>query len=132
MFLFYGPMLELFDLSTKHCWGKARETAYILQLPVYAQLNFRNYYSESFIHVVNLLGKWPLAFRQLLANNCSINISGRKGCGIELDAFVEAKIVQPLKVYMSGMIHVFFVLLCWFCSVVCVSNLYNFLILPHD
>ena len=92
---------------------------------VYAQLNFRNYYSESFIHVVNLLGKWPLAFRQLLANNCSINISGRKGCGIELDAFVEAEIVQPLKVYMSGMIHVFFVLLC-------VLNLYNFLILPHD
>ncbi|CAB4020812.1 BRCA1-associated RING domain 1 [Paramuricea clavata] len=90
MFLFYGPMLELFDLSTKHCWGKARETTYILQLPSLSN------------HVVNLLGKWPLAFRQLLANNCSINISGRKGCGIELDAFVEAEIVQPLKVYMSG------------------------------
>ena len=106
MFLFYGPLLDLFDLSTKHCWGKARETSYSLQLPVYAQLHFRNNYTESFIHVINLLGKWPLAFRQLLANNCSINISRQNGCGIELDAFVEAEIVQPLKVYMSGMIHV--------------------------
>ena len=102
MFLFYGPLLELFDISTNHCWGRAREASYILQLPIYAQLNFRNYYSESFIHVTNFLGKWPLAFRNLLSNNCSINLSGRKGCGIELDAFVEAEIVQPLKVYMSG------------------------------
>ena len=104
MFSFYGPLLDLFDLSTKHCWGKARETSFILQLPVYAQLNFINYYTECFIHVVNFLGKWPLAFRQLLANNCSVNISGRMGSGIELDAFVEAEIVQPLKLYISGMV----------------------------
>lgn len=102
MFLFYGPLMELFDVSTKYCWGKARETCYILQLPIYAQLNFRNYYSECFVHTINFLGKWPLAFRNLLSNNCSINLSGRKGCGIELDAFVESEIVQPLKVYMSG------------------------------
>jgi hypothetical protein len=102
MFLFYGPLLELFDASTRDCWGKAREVSYILQLPIYAQLNFRNYYSECFIHVINFLGKWPLAFRNLLSNNCSINLSGKKSCGIELDAFVESEIVQPLKVYMSG------------------------------
>ena len=30
MFMFYGPLLKLFDLSTKHCWAKARETSYIL------------------------------------------------------------------------------------------------------
>ena len=70
----YGPLLELFDLSTKHCWGKARETCFILQLPIYAQLNFKNYYTEVFIHLVNLLGKWPLAFRQLLANNGPITL----------------------------------------------------------
>ena len=79
MFLFYGPLLELFDLSTKHCWGKARETCFILQLPVYAQLNFGNYYTEYFIHVLNFLGKWPLAFRKLLANNCSILSLDGKG-----------------------------------------------------
>ena len=65
-------------------------------------LGFKNYYSECFIHVMNFLGKWPVAFRELLSNNCSINLSGQKGGGIELDAFVEAEIVQPLKVYMSG------------------------------
>ena len=102
LFLLYGPLLELFDISTKHCWGKAREACYILQLPMYAHLGFKNYYSECFIHVMNFLVKWPAAFRELLSNNCSINLSGRKGEGIELDAFVEAEIVQPLKIYMSG------------------------------
>ena len=102
LFLLYGPLLELFDISTKHCWGKAREACYILQLPMYAHLGFKNYYSECFIHVMNFLAKWPAAFRELLSNNCSINLSGWKGGGIELDAFVEAEIVQPLKIYMSG------------------------------
>jgi hypothetical protein len=102
MFLFYGPLMDLFDLSTQHCWGKAREISYILQLPMYAQLNFRNYYAETFVHVINILGKWPLAFRHLVENNCSVNMSGRRGGGIELDAFVESEIVQPLKLYVSG------------------------------
>ena len=69
---------------------------------MFANLGFKNYYSECFIHVMNFLGKWPAAFRELLSNNCSINLSGRKGEGIELDAFVEAEIVQPLKMYMPG------------------------------
>ena len=70
---------------------------------MYAQPNFKNYYTGVFIHLLNLLGKWPLAFKQSLANNCSINVSGKEECGIKLDAFVEAEIVQPLKVYMCGM-----------------------------
>ena len=74
MFLFYGPLMELFDFATHDCCGQAREVCYILQLPMYAQLNFRNYCAEVFVHLINLLGKWPLAFRRLLANNCSVNI----------------------------------------------------------
>ena len=100
LLLFYGPLLELFDISTKHCWGKAREACYILQLPMYAHLGFKNYYSECFIHVMNFLGKWPVAFRELLSNDCSTNLSGQKGGGIELDAFVEAEIVQPLSLHV--------------------------------
>jgi hypothetical protein len=69
---------------------------------MYAQLNFRNYYTETFVHVINILGKWPLAFRRLVENNCSVNMSGKRGGGIELDAFVESEIVQPLKSYVSG------------------------------
>jgi hypothetical protein len=100
--MIYGPLLELFELSTRYCWGEAREVCYMLQLPIYAQLNFRNYITECFVHTVNLLSKWPLAFRKLLSNNCSINLSGKSGSGIELDAFVEAELVQPLKTYVSG------------------------------
>ena len=57
MFAYYGPLLELYNLATSHCWGQARETVFLHQLPTYAQLNFPNYYTECFIHVVNLLGK---------------------------------------------------------------------------
>ena len=102
MFLYYGPLLELFDISTSHVLGEAREVCYILQLPTYAHLNFKNYFTETFAHVVNFLGKWPLAFRRLLQKHCAVNLSGKKGSAIELDAFVEAEIVQPLKTYVSG------------------------------
>ena len=71
-------------------------------IPIYAQLNFRNYFSECFIHTVNFFAKWPLAFRRMLQHNCCVNIDGNKSKGIELDAFVEAEIVQPLKTYVSG------------------------------
>lgn len=96
-------MFALFDLATKHCWGLARETCFIHQLPAYAQLNFRDYYSECFIHVINFFGKWPLAFRKMVNLNCSVNVAGKKESGIELDAYVQAEIVQPLKTYLSGM-----------------------------
>ena len=101
MFLFYGPLMELFDFVTHYRCGQAREVCYILQLPMYAQLNFRNYYVV-FVHLINLLGKWPLAFCRLLANNCLVNMLGKSGSAIEHDAFVEAEIVQPLKNYVSG------------------------------
>ena len=102
MLLYYGPLLEMFDISTCHILGKAKEACYVLQLPTFAQLNFPNYYTESFIHVVNFLGKWPLAFRKLVQLNCGVNLSGHTGKAIELDAYVEAEIVQPMKVYVSG------------------------------
>lgn len=115
MFLFYGPLFDLFDLATRNCWGLARETCFINQLPVYAQLNFRNYYSECFIHIVNFLGKWPLAFRKMLQLNCSVNVTGKKESGIELDAYVESEIVQPLKTYVSGTVQFIFSPACFNC-----------------
>ena len=66
---------------------------------MYAHLGFKNYYSECFIHVMNFFANWPAALRELLSNNCSIKSVWAEG--IELDAFVEAQIVQPLKIYMS-------------------------------
>ena len=37
-----------------------------------------------------------------MQQNCSVNLSGKKGHGIELDGFVESEVVQPLKKYASG------------------------------
>ena len=101
-FLVYGPIQKLYDASTAYGDGFAREVVYQAQLPIYAQLGFRNYYTEVFRHVVNFLAKWPLATRRLLQQNCSVNLSGKKGHGIELDGFVESEVVQPLKKYASG------------------------------
>ena len=66
MFLFHGSLMKLFDFATHYCCGQAREVCYILQLPMYAQLNFRYYDMEVFVHSINILGKWPLAFRRFI------------------------------------------------------------------
>jgi len=65
-FLVYGPIQKLYDASTAYGDGYAREVVYQAQLPIYAQLGFRNYYTEVFRHVVNILAKWPPATRRLL------------------------------------------------------------------
>ena len=38
----------------------------------------------------------------MLQQHCSVNLSGIEGHGIELDAFVESEVVQPLKNYSTG------------------------------
>ena len=101
-FTFYGPLSQFYDASTSYGDGIARELVYQLQLPIYAQLGFVNYYQEVFRHVVNFMCKWPIATWMLLRNNCNVNMKGRQGHGIELDGFVETKVVRPLKTYYSG------------------------------
>ena len=73
-----------------------------MQLPIYAHLGFRNYYTETFIRVINIIAKWPLAFRMMLQKNFSVNLSGKFGAGIEHDAWVEGSIVRPMKQAVSG------------------------------
>eukprot|EP00112_Aurelia_sp_Birch-Aquarium-sp1_P018840 Seg4562.2 transcript_id=Seg4562.2/GoldUCD/mRNA.D3Y31 product="hypothetical protein" protein_id=Seg4562.2/GoldUCD/D3Y31 len=101
-FHYFGPLLSLYNGAIKHGDGFAREIIYQLQLPVYAQLNFPNYFKECFRHTVNFLAKWPLATRVLMQQNCAVNLSGKIGCGIELDGYVEAELVKPLKNYATG------------------------------
>ena len=102
LLMYHGPLLHLYDHATAYGDGNARELVYQLQIPIYAQLGFRNYCQETFRAVVNLLAKWPKATRELVKQNCSVNLSGQEGHGIELDAFVESEVVRPLKVYSSG------------------------------
>ena len=52
--------------------------------------------------ILDFLMKWPIAFRRLLQQNCSINLSGKKAKGIELDCWVESQIVKPTKKFLSG------------------------------
>ena len=101
-FLFYGPLLRLYDESTSFGNGYVRELIYQLQIPVYKQLQFRNYFNECFRHVFNMMFKWPLTVRQMMWDNCYVNLSGGSGKGIELDAFVESEVVKPIKQYASG------------------------------
>ncbi len=101
-FLVYGPLQHMYDAATANGDGYAREAVYQAQTPIYAQLGFRNYYIEVFRHVVNFLIKWPAATRILLQKNCCVNLLGKPGHGIELDAYVESELVQPLKNYVSN------------------------------
>ena len=101
-FCFYGPLMKLYDDSTRYGDGKGREVVFKLLAPVYAQLGFRNYFQETFRHVVNFTAKWPKVTRSILQDNCCVNLYGNKGKGIEMDAYVESEVVRPLKTYISG------------------------------
>lgn len=102
MFLLFGPIQILYDAATAYGDGFAREIVYQLLIPIYTQLGFSNYATEVFRHVINVIAKWPLVTRKMLQQNCSVNLSGIEGHGIELDAFVESEVVQPLKNYSTG------------------------------
>ena len=115
LFTLFGPLQELLICAVKEGDGDLRETAWILLLPVFAQLEFRNYWTESFVHVVNFTSLWPLAFRRMVKQNSSVDLSGKRGHNIALDECVETYVVRPMKTYASGTspfeVFFFFVLL---------------------
>ena len=112
LFTLFGPLQELLICAVKEGDGDLRETAWILLLPVFAQLGFRNYWTESFVHVVNFTSLWPLAFRRMVKQNSSVNLSGKRGHNLALDEYVETYVVRPLKTYASGMFP--FQMIFWF------------------
>ena len=98
----FAPLLDLYCSATKNGNGVSRETVWLILLPIFCQLRMKNYWTESLVHVVNFIAKWPLAVRKMMQQNCSISIKGNKGANIDLDEYVETYIVQPLKNYVSG------------------------------
>ncbi len=102
MFTLFGPLMDMFLTSGKQGDGLLRETVWVLLLPIFAQLNFRNYWTEAFVHVANFTSIWPLAFRWMIQNNMSVNMSGKRGHNIDLDEYVETYLVRPLKTYTTG------------------------------
>ena len=102
MITLFDPLRELYIASIREGDGIAREAVWMLMLPLFAQLQKRNYWTEAFVHVVNLVAAWPLATRKLIQHNCSINVKGKQGHCLALDEWVETYMVLPLKKYASG------------------------------
>lgn len=102
LFTLFGPLLELFITAGRNGDGHLRETVWAILLPVFAQLGFRNYWTEAFVHVVNFTALWPLAFRHMIRANSTVNLSGKPGHNVDLDEYVETYVVRPLKTYVSG------------------------------
>ena len=127
LFSLFGPLLELFRTATRVGDGVLRETAWVILLPIFAQLDFRNYWTEAFVHVVNFTSLWPLAFRQMIRKNSSVNMSGKSGHNLDMDEYVEVHVVRPLKTYATGIIYVCMYV---YCTNVCM-HLYNSHALNH-
>jgi hypothetical protein len=102
LFTLFGPLLELFITAGRNGDGHLRETVWTILLPVFAQLGFRNYWTEAFVHVVNFTALWPLAFRHMIRANSTVNLGGNAGHNVDLDEYVETYIVRPLKTYVTG------------------------------
>ena len=94
--------MSMYNDSTRNGDGTTRDVVYKLLMPVYAQLGFKNYFQEAFRHTVNMNAKWPESTRKILQENCCVNLTGKKGKAIEMDAYVESEVIRPLKVYCSG------------------------------
>ena len=102
LFTLFGPLLELFITARRNGDGHLREIVWVILLPIFAQLGFKNYWTEAFVHVVNFAALWPLALRKMIKSNSTVNLTGRAGHNIDLDEYVETYIVRPLKVYATG------------------------------
>ena len=98
----FAPLLEALNIAVRNGLGTAREAIWKLLLPIFAQLQFRNYWTEALVHVVNFTTVWPLAFREIIKRNCSVSLSGKEGHDLAMDEFVEEHLVKPLKTYVSG------------------------------
>ena len=62
-------------------------------------MNKRHYKDEAFVHVVNIVSKWPLAIRETLRRNRTVSLSGRKGHALADDEFVEERLVRRTKTF---------------------------------
>lgn len=98
----FAPLLEALDTAVRNGLGTTREALWKLLLPIFAQLQFRNYWTEALVHVVNFTTVWPFAFREMIKRNCSVILSGKDGHDLAMDEFVEEHLVKPLKTYVSG------------------------------
>ncbi|CAH1266659.1 Hypp3482 [Branchiostoma lanceolatum] len=92
----FGPLTRLLYSSIKNGDGAARETVWMLLLPIFSQSKRKNYWIEALAHTVNVTAAWPIAIKMMVRQNCSVSVDGRKGHNIACDEFVETHMVKPL------------------------------------
>ena len=92
-------LLDFFHSSVRLGNGKALEACYFILAPLFFAMNKRNYKDEAFVHVVNIVSKWPLAIRETLRRNRTVSLSGRKGHDLADDEFVEERLVRRTKMF---------------------------------
>ena len=107
----FAPLLEWMNDVIRNGLGTTREAIWKILLPIFAQLQFRNYWTEALVHVVNFTAVWPVSFREMMKRNCSISLSGKEGHDLAMDEFVEKHLVKPLKSYVTGKSNCLFIYL---------------------
>jgi nitrate/nitrite transporter NarK len=108
----FAPLLEGMNDVIRNGLGTTREAIWKILLPIFAQLQFRNYWTEALVHVVNFTAVWIIAFREMMKRNCSISLSVKEGHDLAMDEFVEEHLVKPLKShYVTGKSNCLFIYL---------------------
>ena len=91
------PILKFFHESIRNGNGASLEAVWMELVPLFAGTNRRNYKDEAFVHVTNLVARWPKAVCLMVWQNKTISIKGKTGHNFANDEFVEMCLVKPTK-----------------------------------
>jgi hypothetical protein len=96
------PITRWYKESIRNGNGISMEAVWMLCPKIYAQVGKTNYRDESFTQNVNVLSKWPVAYRRMYQQNRTVNVNGRKGKQLAGDEWVEGYLVRPVKQYAAA------------------------------
>ena len=91
------PLPKWYKESVRNGNGVAIEGVWMLCPRLFCQVNKTNYRDEAFIHISNVLARWPTAYRKLYQQNRTVNVDGRVGRQLAGDEWVEEFLVKPVK-----------------------------------
>ena len=96
------PITRWYKESVRHGNGIAIEGVWMLCPALCCAVGKTNYKDEAFTHVVNIIAKWPIAYRKMYQQNRTINLDRSKGRQLTGDEWVEEYLVRPVKQYASA------------------------------
>lgn len=98
----FGPLFSLYKYSVHFGFGTGRETVWLINLIIFAQMKKKNYFAAAFCYCVNFLIVWSSLIRELVKVSFSVSVTGKTGHNIAADEYVETYMVKPLKMYATG------------------------------